>query len=165
MIDYKEELKYKKQEKDRIKSEINDLKSRIVVESGRRHHRHEVNAYRNRLNRLQMRLNQASLEIAKLEKMIKNPEPAGQIQIVPNSNLDLPSIGNGEITITDRIEFDRGFSDVQGDVIQTVTRTIERTVEYKNGKPVSSKETVIENISTLKPNRGDDIFIKSRILE
>lgn len=68
-MDYKEELKYNKQERDRIKAEINDLESRIIIESGRRH-RFEVNAYRDRVNRLKMRLNEISLRISRNRKYV-----------------------------------------------------------------------------------------------
>ena len=105
MIDYKEELKFYKQEEARIKAEINNLESRIFVEGGR-NNRYEVNNYRNRSNRLKMQLNEISLKIEELEKMTKKTDPMGQIQNL-SSTVDLPPMRNGEITVIDTIEFDR----------------------------------------------------------
>ena len=59
-----------------------------------------------------------------------------QIQVMPTVDLNVPTIKNGEITVTDTIEFDCGFDDMPGEIIQTVTKTVERTIRYKNGKPV-----------------------------
>ena len=70
MIDYTQELNYHKRERDNIKAEINDLKSRIFVEGGR-HNRFEVNNSRNRINRLKMRLDEINLKIVELEKWLK----------------------------------------------------------------------------------------------
>ena len=143
MINFTEELNYHKQEKNRINSEINDLQSRIIVESGR-NNRLEVNHYRNRINRLKMRLNEINLKIVELEKMIKNQN---QIQVMPTVELNVPTIKNGEITITDTIEFDCGSYDAP-EIIETVTKTVERTIRYKNGQPVSCKEKYNETSTT-----------------
>lgn len=158
MDNYIEELKYYKRERDRIKSEINDLKSRIVVESGR-HNRYEVNNYRDRINRLKMKLDEVSLKIVELENKIKQEDSLGQIQVVPDNELQLPSIKNGDITISDTLVFDCG-SDMAGDIIQTVTRTIERTIKFKNGQPTSSIEHVNETVQ-IRKLKSEDIFIES----
>lgn len=157
-----EDLKFQKQEKDRIISEINDLQSRIIVASGRRD-RNEVNNCRERINFLKRRLNEASLRIADLEKKIKNISK-GQIQIIPNSDSNLV-VKNGDIAITDTVVFDRGESDIGGEVIQTVTRTVERKTIFKNGKPVSCEETFNESITTRKLENRDSILIESSILD
>lgn len=145
MIDYTQELNYYKREKDKIKAEINDLEERIFVES-RHHNRFEVNNSRNRIYILKMRLDEINLKIVELEKMIKNQN---QIQVMPTVNLNAPNIKNGEITITDTIEFDCGSYDAP-EIIQTVTKTVERTIKYKNGQPVSCKEKYNETSTTRK---------------
>ena len=76
--------------------------------------------------------------------MIKNQN---QIQVMPTVDLIVPAIKNGEISITDTIEFDCGSYDVP-EIIQTVTRTVERTIRYKNGQPVSCKEKYNETSTT-----------------
>lgn len=161
MDNYIEELKYYKRERDRIKSEINDLKSRIVIESGR-NNRYEVNNYRDRINRLKMKLNEVSLQIVELEKKVNQGDSMDQIQVVPENELQLPQIKNGDVTISDTLVFDFG-SDMSGDIIQTVTRTIERTIHYKNGQPVSSNETLNETIETRKL-KNEDIIINSSVV-
>ena len=143
MIDYTQELNYHKRERDKIKAEINDLKSRIFVEGGR-HNRFEVNNSRNRINRLKMRLDEINLKIVELEKLIKNQN---QIQVMPNVDLNVPTIKNGEMIMTDTIEFDCESYDAP-EIIQTVTKTVERTIRYKNGQPVSCKEKYNETSTT-----------------
>ena len=66
MIDFSEDLNYHKREKNKIKSEINDLQSRIFVERGR-NNRLEVNHYRNRINRLKLKLTEINQKIVELE--------------------------------------------------------------------------------------------------
>lgn len=153
MIDYKEELKYKKQERDMIRAEINDLETRIFVEGGR-NNRFEVNNCRDRKNRLKMRLNELSLEIADLEKKI-NECHGGQIQVIPNNVQRVPSIKNGEICLTDTIEFDRGFDSLDGEIIETVERTYKKTITYRGGKPVTSKEIVNERITKRRSSNNN----------
>ena len=138
-MDYKEELKFQKRERDMIKSEINNLQSRIIAASGR-NNRFEVNHCRERINRLKMKLNEVSQKISELEKISRN----GQITLVPN---DLSFLQNGEVDICDIIEFDRDYYGTGGEVIETVVRTIERKVTYKRGKPVSSIETMNEKVT------------------
>ena len=159
MIDFKEELNHHKREKDNIKSEINDLQSRLFVERGRNNPL-EVNHCRNRINRLKMKLNEINLKIVELEKMSKNQN---QIQVMPTIDINVPTIKNGEITITDTIEFDCGYDDVSGEVIETVTKTFERTIRYKNGKPVSCKEKYDETSTTRRLNNPN--FIETIIVE
>lgn len=163
MIDYKEELKFKKHERDMIKSEISDLDTKIIVEGGR-NNRFEVNNCRDRKNRLKMRLNELSLHIADLEKKI-NEDATCQIQVIPNNVHAVSSIKNGEICLTDTIEFDRGFNSPDGEVIETVVRTYEKTITYKAGKPVSSKETVNECITTRKSGNPTNVYIDSAVVE
>ena len=124
MIDFKEELNHHKREKDKIKSEINDLQSRLFVERGRNNPL-EVNHCRNRINRLKMKLNEINLKIVELEKMSKNQS---QIQVMPNVDINVPTIKNGEITITDTIEFDCGYDDVSGEVIENNLNFIETII-------------------------------------
>jgi len=160
MINFKEELKYYKQEKDRIKSEISDLETRIIVESGR-HHRYEVNHYRNRINRLKMRLNEISLKIVDLEKKIAETESDGQIQVIPN-DLNLHST-NGEVAINDSLESDCVSSGETGEVIQTVVRTYQRTIRCKNGNLVSITENFNETVKTQKLKDSRENFIETSI--
>jgi len=161
MIDYKEELKYKKLRRDMIKSEINDLDTEIIVQSGR-NNRFVVNNCRNRKNRLKMRLNELSLEIADLEKKI-NECAGGQIQLIRNNVQKVPSIKNGEICLTDTIEFDRGFDSPDGEIIETVERTYKKTITYIGGKPVSSKETVNERI-TKRRSSNENHYIATSVV-
>lgn len=91
-----------------------------------------------------MRLNEINLKIVELEKMIKNQN---QIQVIPTADLNVPSIKNGEITITDTVEFDCGSYDAP-EIIQTVTKTVERTIRYKNGELVSCNEKYHETLTT-----------------
>lgn len=89
-----------------------------------------------------------------------------QPQIIPTVDLNVPTIKNGNIIITDTLEFDCGFNDVSGEIIQTVTRTIERTIRYKNGKPVSCKEKYNETTTTRKlGNVKCNDFIESSIAD
>ena len=83
-----------------------------------------------------------------------------QIQIMPSVDLNVPTIKNGEITITDTIEFDCG--DIPGEIIQTVTKTVERTIKFKNGEPVSCKEKYNETATTRRVNNRN--FIESSIV-
>ena len=161
MIDYKEELKYKKLRRDMIKSEINDLDTEIIVQSGR-NNRFVVNNCRNRKNRLKMRLNELSLEIADLEKKI-NECHGGQIQVIPNNVQRVPSIKNGEICLTDTIEFDRGFDSLDGEIIETVERTYEKIITYEGGKPVTSKEIVNERI-TARRSSNENHYIATSVV-
>ena len=87
-----------------------------------------------------------------------------QIQVMPTVDLNVPAINNGEITITDSIEFDCGFDD-PGEIIQTVTKTVERTIKYRNGKPVSCKEKYNETATTrrLGTNKNNN-FIETSIV-
>ena len=158
MIDYTEELKYNKQERDRIKAEINDLESRIIIESGRRN-RFEVNSYRDRVNRLKMRLNEISLRIVDLEKMINNAN------LHLKAGLNAPPVKNGDVTITDTIVFDRGFSDIGGEVVQTVTRNIKRKIRYKNNEIVSVDETYDETVTTRKSGGGNIHYIEASLVD
>ena len=162
MIDLIEEINYHKLEKDNIKSEINDLESRIFVESGR-NNRFEVNNYRNRINRLKMRLDEINLKIVELEKMNKN-QNQNQIQVMPIVDLNVPAVKNGEITVTDTIEFDCGSYDAP-EIIQTVTKTVERTIRYKNGQPVSCKEKYNETSTTRRLGNAKDNFIEISIAD
>lgn len=164
MKEFTDELKFKKQERDRIKAEINDLESRMIVAGGRRRNRHEVNNLRQRINLLKGRLNEMSLRIVELEKMSNNENSGSQIQVIPNSSIDVPSIDNGEITITDTIVVDRGFSDRGGEIIETIESTLERKIVFKGGKPVSSVETLNKTVKRRFENTND-IFIESSIVE
>ena len=76
--------------------------------------------------------------------MIKNQN---QIQVMPTVDLNVSAVKNGEITITDTIEFDCGSYDAP-EIIQTVTKTVERTIKYKNGQLVSCKEKYNETSTT-----------------
>ena len=160
MIDYTHELNHYKRQKSKIKSEINDLQSQIIVESGR-NNRFEVNNCRNRINRLKMRLDEINLKIVELEKMINNQS---QIQVMPTVDLNVPTIKNGEITLTDTIEFDCGSYDMP-EIIQTVTKTVERTIRFKNGKPVSCKEKYSEISTTRSLGNGANNFIETSIVD
>lgn len=153
MIDYIEEINHNKREKDKINAEIYDLQSRIFVENGR-NNRLEVNHIRNKINRLKMKLNDINLRIVELEKMSKNQS---QIQVMPTVNLNVSTIKNGEITITDTIEFDCGF-DEPGEIIQTITKTVERTIKYRNDKPVSCKEKYNETSTTRRLINKKDLI-------
>lgn len=164
MKEFTDELKFKKQERDRIKAEINDLESRMIVAGGRRRNRHEVNNLRQRINLLKGRLNEMSLRIVELEKMSNNENSGSQIQVIPNSSIDVPSIDNGEITITDTIVVDRGSSDRGGEIIETIESTLERKIVFKGGKPVSSVETLNKTVKRRFENTND-IFIESSIVE
>ena len=152
MKEFTDELKFKKQERDRIKAEINDLESRMIVAGGRRRNRHEVNNLRQRINLLKGRLNEMSLRIVELEKMSNNENSGSQIQVIPNSSIDVPSIDNGEITITDTIVVDRGSSDRGGEIIETIESTLERKIVFKGGKPVSSVETLNKRVHKIDYN-------------
>ena len=160
MIDFTEELNYHKREKDKIKAEINDLQSRIIVEGGRKN-RFEVNNSRNRINRLKMRLNEVNLKIVELEKMFKNQN---QIQVMPTVDLNVPSIKNGEITVTDTVEFDCGSYDAP-EIIQTVTKTVERTIRYKNGEPVSCNEKYHETSTVRRLAKANKNCIEISIVD
>lgn len=164
MKEFTDELKFKKQERDRIKAEINDLESRMIVAGGRRRNRHEVNNLRQRINLLKGRLNEMSLRIVELEKMSNNENSGSQIQVIPNSSIDVPSIDNGEITITDTIVVDRGSSDRGGEIIETIESTLERKIVFKGGKPVSSVETLNKTVKRRFENTND-IFIESSIVD
>ena len=161
MIDFSEDLNYHKREKNKIKSEINDLQSRIFVERGR-NNRLEVNHYRNRINRLKLKLNEINLKIVELEKMSENQS---QIQVMPTVDLSVPTLKNGEITVTDTIEFDCGFDDMPGEIIQTVTKTVERTIRYKNGKPVSCKEKYNETSTTRRLANKNNNYIETSVVD
>ena len=91
-----------------------------------------------------MRLDEINLKIVELEKLIKNQN---QIQVMPNVDLNVPTIKNGEMIMTDTIEFDCESYDAP-EIIQTVTKTVERTIRYKNGQPVSCKEKYNETSTT-----------------
>ena len=91
-----------------------------------------------------MMIDEINLKIRELEKMIKNQN---QIQVIPTVDLNVSSVKNGEITITDTIEFDCGSYDAP-EIIETVTKTVERTIRYKNGQPVSCKEKYNETSTT-----------------
>lgn len=158
MIDYTKEINHLKREKNKINSEINDLESRIIVESAR-NHRSEVNYYRNRINGLKIKLDEINLKIVDFEKMINNQN---QIEVIPTVDLNVPTIKNGEITITDTIEFNCGSYDT-GEIIQTVTKTVERTIKYKNGKPVSCKEKYNETSTTRKLVNKTNNYIETSI--
>ena len=164
MTSLSEDLKFHKREKQRIKSEINDLESRIIVAGGRPRNRHEVNNLRERLNLLKGRLNEVSLRIVELEKMSNNENSCSQIQVIPNSIIDVPSIDNGEITITDTIVVDSGSSDRGGEIIETIESTLERKIVFKGGKPVSSVETLNKTVKRRFENTND-IFIESSIVD
>ena len=153
-------LKFYKQEEARIKAEINDLESRIIAE-GRRNNRYEVNNFRNRRNGLKMKLEEISLKVEELEKMAKKTNSLNQIKDLPAS-ADLSPM-NGEITVTDTIEFDRGYSDNGGEIIQTVNRTIEKKITFKNNKPVSYTETANETVTTRRLRDTDSIYVKSSV--
>ena len=58
--------------------------------------------------------------------------------------------------------FDCGSFDAP-EIIQTVTKTIERTIRYKNGKPVSCKEKYDETSTTRRLNNPN--FIETIIVE
>ena len=147
MLSCSEELGFNKRERDRIKSEINDLEAKIVVEGGRRN-RVAVNDYRRRINILKGRLNEANQRIYDLEKN------HGQIQVaMPVADI-VPA--NGIMTITDDIEMDMGFIEKGVEIIETVSRTIERTVKYKNGEMVSQTQTFTEN-RTRRISKKDDL--------
>ena len=155
------ELKLYKQEEARIKEEIKDLESKIIVE-GRRNNRYEVNNYRNRKNGLKMKLEEISLKVEELEKMSKKTNSLNKIQNLPAA-VDLPEMKNGEITITDKIEFDRGYSDIGGEIIQTVNRTIKKKITFKNNQPVSYTETANETVTTRRLRDADSIYVKSSV--
>lgn len=53
-----------------------------------------------------------------------------QIQIMPTTVLNALNINNGEIIVTDTIVFDWGSYDAPK-IIQTVTKTVERTIRDK----------------------------------
>ena len=87
-----------------------------------------------------------------------------QIQVMPTVDLNVPAIKNGEITITDTIEFDCGFDD-PGEIIQTVTKTVERTIKYRNGKPVSCKEKYNETSTTRRLANKNNNFIETSVVD
>ena len=164
MKEFTDELKFKKQERDRIKAEINDLESRMIVAGGRRRNRHEVNNLRQRINLLKGRINEVSLRIVELEKMINNGNSCSQIQTIPNSFINAPPIDDGEITITDTIVFDRGSPDIGGEIIETIESTFERKIVFKRGKPVSSVETLNKRVHKRFENINES-FIESSIVD
>ena len=108
-----------------------------------------------------MRLNEINLKIGELEKMIENQS---QIQVIPTVDLKVPAVKNGEITITDTLEFDCGSYDLP-EIIQTVTKTVERTIRYKNGQPVSCKEKYNETSTTRRLGNAKDNFIEISIAD
>ena len=152
---YVEDLKYKKQDKDKIKAEINDLQTRIVVATGHRD-RYEVNNIRERINFLKRKLKDLNQEIYDLEKKLefemvnKMENNLVEINGVDLLNTDLNNTKRGEVTVKETKKFnfgnELGQTDDGRDYIQRGQKTVTKTTKYRQGRLVYEDEVVVEII-------------------